>query len=990
MKKIVEYLCSFIKEHRKRIIIMRNTVVILLISTFQLFASGSYSQTTKLSLELKGATIKEVLLAIEDQSEFYFLYNSELIDVTKKVNISSKGEKVENILTRLFNKNEVSFFVKDRYIILTPDKEIELTTQQKSITGKVTDESGLPLPGVTVRVKGTTLGTVTDIDGNYKIALKSNDVTLVFSFIGFTSQEIVTGGKTEVDVVLKESIHDIDEVVVVGYGTQKKINLTGAVETVSSDEISNSPVSNVAQILQGRVANLRISVTNQGGEPGATQNMNIRGIGSIGLNNRGRKTTSGKPYVLVDGVPMDINLVNPEDVASITVLKDAASSAIYGARAPYGVILITTKSGKENEKLSISYSNNFVWSSPTIVPKVANSMDAALAMNYSCENSGSAPLYDEETLQRIQDYLDGKIDYETTESTARPNRWNHNNKGNANNDWYSIFYKDWATRQKHNLSMRGGSERLSFFVSTGLYDQSGQLRWGDEYYKRNNITANVSSKITDWLRFDFRTKYARTETQMPIRKDLIWHDISKKWPSNPLYYPNGEFSATSNVSLLKDGGKNWKAKDDLWMTFGFELEPVEGWKTKFEYSWNHDVYKETNHTKTIYGTYPDGTKYIRNNPINSFWERMANNDYYILHLISSYEKTLGGHYLKIMGGYEQELAEYARLTGSKKQLVTENVPTISTATGDPDVDDDWSHWATEGVFMRFNYNFKEKYLFEFNARYDGSSKFMNAETQWGFFPSASIGYNISKEAFWSDLENVVNNLKFRASWGSLGDHNVPNYSYIPILPIKTNLSWIMGDERPVYTLAPGLLSNALTWQTSTTMDFGLDAGFLNNRMLFSFDWYNRVTSNMHGPAEAVPSVLGTKPAPANNAEIGTKGFELSLSWNDRIGKVRYNARFILGDNTTKVLKYPNPTKILSTWYEGQELGEIWGYESAGFFKDKADVDAWVDQTAFYKRWQAGDIKYVDLNGDDEIGWGENTLEDHGDKKIIGNSMPHYN
>lgn len=864
-------------------------------------------------------------------------------------------------------------------------------TQEVVVTGTVTEEDGTPLPGVTIVVKGTTTGTITDLNGNYSLQIDDPDVVLVFSFVGYSSQEIAVAGQTILDVSMQVDILGLDEIIVIGYGTQRKINLTGAVDMISSEEFANRPVGSVAQTIQGIIPNLGITTNSQeGGEPGSTQHWNLRGEGTL--------TGGEDPYILVDGVPMDINQVNPEDIESVSVLKDAAASAIYGARAPFGVILITTKRGKRGEGLKIEYSGNFAYGTPTLLPKQANSLDQVLAENYAAANDGSSELYTAEQIQRIKDYQAGLIKDETIINPEEPNRYG---RPHANNDLMEIMYKDWAGRQKHNLSLSGGSEKTSFYISAGYYDQPGQLNWGDEYFKRNNLTANLSSNVTDWLTVNFRTKYARSEKQVPnaydgYDRDVIWHNFTRWRPNSAFILPNGERTGSA-YQLLEQNGKELNKTDDFWVTIGGVLEPIAGWKTEIEYNFNNNAYKQTRLYKTTYGTRPDGETYPTNNAVNQINTWFSNNDYRMLHVMTSYERYIGDHYVYALVGYEEELDENAGMTGYKKSLVTQEVPSISTATGDIQIDDWWEHWATQGVFMRLNYNFKEKYLLEFNARRDGSSRFENADTKWGFFPSASVGYNISKEPFWDPIKALVNSFKIRASWGSLGNQgiDIENYMYIPILPVYTNLSWIMGNARPVYTRAPGLISPTLTWETSTTLDIGFDAAILNNRLGITFDWYNRTTTNMFGPAQALPSVLGTSPPEENNAELKTTGFELILTWKDRISKdLSYNVKFALGDNKSTVVKYNNPTGLLTRdpeiWYEGQVIGDIWGYETVGFFQDQADVDAHADQSVFHALWTPGDIKYKDQDGDGEITYGANTLDDHGDKIIIGNSRPRYN
>ena len=854
--------------------------------------------------------------------------------------------------------------------------------QERTISGTVTSKAdGASVPGVNVLIQGTMKGTITDADGKYSIIVSEQDAVLQFSFIGYLTQQISTSGQTTIDVGFSEDVLGLEEVVITGYGTQKKENLTGAVEVVTSEVLENRPVANVAQAIQGVVPNLNISNTNLGGEPGATQDWNIRGVGSL--------TGNDSPYFLVDGVPMSINNVNPEDIESVTVLKDAAASAIYGSRAPYGVVLITTKKGKRNEGVSFTYSNNFSWSKPTIIPKQQNSRDFADYYNDGFKNAGMAPYFNDEWIQRIEDHQAGLI----PEAIVNPDDETRY-LSQANNDWMDIYYNNWAGRQKHDFSVKGGGENTTYYISAGTYAQDGQLKWGDEYYKRYNITANISSKVTDWLKFDFSTKYTRGDVQHPqawagYGYSVMWHQLSRQWPTSPLYNEQGDILDFTSL-LFAEGGKIRTMSNDNWTTLAAELEPIKGWVTRATYNFNIYSAKTYDHRKQVYGTRADGTKYSAAFPLTEYRESFANNLYSMFNVTTSYSRSIGeGHNLYLMLGYEQEMQQNSGLWGYKKALVTDEVPSISTATGDSYIDDSKSHWSTQGVFGRFTYNYKSKYLFEFNARYDGSSRFAT-DKRHGFFPSGSVGYYISKEDFWSPIENVVNDLKIRASFGSLGNQNVPNYLYVDILPVRTNLSWIMGGSRPVYTQAPGLISPTLTWETSSTTDIGLDAAFLNRRLSLSFDYYNRVTSEMFGPAESLPSVLGTSPPKENNAKLGTKGFEVSLKWSDRIGSdLRYNIRFTLANSESTVLEYSNPTKYLGNWREGEVLGEIWGLTSAGYFQSDDEVPGWADQSTYYSRWQAGDMKYVDLDGDDKITWGDWTEESHGDYSVIGNNSPKY-
>ncbi len=458
--------------------------------------------------------------------------------------------------------------------------------------------------------------------------------------------------------------------------------------------------------------------------------------------------------------------------------------------------------------------------------------------------------------------------------------------------------------------------------------------------------------------------------------------------SRPRYLPNGEFSDISNIDILNGGKENYYGSNFI-LSLGTAIEPLKNWITKIQYNYKNTGNRGVNNQETVWGTFPNGSRYAHAYPISSYATNLSTNEYTLLNIVTSYNLTINDHYFSILGGYENELNKYNYLWGQKNNLITPYVPSISTATGTLYLDDSKSHWATEGFFSRFNYNYKEKFLFEFNARYDGSSRF-EKETRWGFFPSLSVGYNISKEAFWSSVEPYITSLKIRGSWGSLGNQNVPNYLYLSTLGIGTNLGWIMGSERPDYTTTPAIVSANLTWETSSTLNGGIEASFLKGRLSSSFDIYSRITSQMFGPAEALPLTLGTTAPKSNNATLKTSGFEFIIEWRDIIGaNLSYNIRATIADNITIIKEYNNPTKTLSTWYKGAVIGEIWGLKTAGIYQSNEEAANGPDQTLFWPTWGAGDIHYQDLDDNNKITRGSYTADNSGDYSVIGNNSPRF-
>ncbi len=996
MKNLRNFLWAALKLcYSQKFLIMKTTILLLFFSIIQVMGEGIYSQNSPVSLNLDDVKIEDVLSAIENQSNYYFLYNEKLVDVKQKVDVHVKEEPIKNVLSDLFNGTNVKFVVVNNQILLSPEKLLgsfqtgEIVQPQKKITvtGKVTDRKGNPLPGVSVVIKGTSRGTATNVNGEYSIVLDNPNATLVFSFVGYHSQEVSPSGKTTLDIKLSEDVLGLDEVVVVGYGTQKKVNLTGAVSSVSGKELADRPVTNVSAGLQGVVPNLNITTPVSGGRPGASKHWNIRGFANINGDNY------RSPLILVDGVEMNPDDLDPDDIESISVLKDAASAAIYGSRAPYGVVLITTKKGHRNEKMSFSYNNNFGFSSPMILPKSPSSLKWVAAINEAAVNAGSPPKYGGEQLQRIEDYAAGKI---KDEVYAVGNDW----VGNSNRDWPSLAYSKGNFSQKHSLSFSGGSKLSSYYVSAGYFHQDGDLTWGNDYYNRYNILANFNTTITKWLRFNFSTKFTQSYYNGPLNEawrpeDHYQIEIISHYPIDGLYLPQDQFPgefADRTPQRLTYGGRSTRKWNEILYTLGAEIEPIKGWKTNINYNAKYHFSRYTHHYKTVYSRQPDSTFNVLLNPITSFDEGTGSDIYSYLYATSSYDKNIGKHYFKVMLGYEQELMKIYGLGGYKQNLVTDEVPSISTATGEMFIDDNLSHWSTMAFFGRINYNYESKYLLEINARYNGSSRFTGAN-QWGFFPSASVGYNISKEAFWDPVKRYISNLKLRASWGSLGNQDVQNYLYIPIIPIRTKLDFIIGDERPVYTLAPNLVSKNLTWETINTLDFGADIGFLRNRLGMVFDWYNRKTLGMFGYGTALPSTFGTHPPTENNSDLSTKGWELELKWSDVTNKnFRYSMSFILANSQAKITKYVNnPENVLSDYYPGQVIGDVWGLTTNKIYQSDDEAAAGPDQSQIYGgKWGAGDIGYKDLDGDGKITYGDWTLDNPGDYSIIANTAPHFN
>ena len=978
----------------KFLLTMKITLLLVILSTTLAFGRHSYSQDAKISLSLSNATVKEVFKAIEQQSEFIFFYQDQELDLTRSVNISCKDKTINEVLDQLFKGMDNVYLIRDRQIAIgKAPKKAETTEapvirklpevrQEFVVSGHVTDgATGDPIPTVNVLVEGTTIGTTTDANGFYKIIAPSGTSFLLYSFVGYTSQRIGINSRSTINIKLKPDVMQIEEVVTIGYGIQKKINLSGAVDVITSKNIDSRPVNNVVQALQGLAPNLNIIVGNEGGELGAKNLLNIRGIGSI-------SGSGGTPYILVDGIEQDIYNINPDDVESISVLKDAAASAIYGARAAFGVILVTTKKGKKNG-VTLNYSTNYSFASPIHLPKMVNSIQFAEYMNLGALNDGATAVYQPIIIEQMKKYQAGELKDWTMPAPWAPNFWLTYSGGWANTDWFKVDYKDKVPKSTHNVSLSGGNENTQYYISGSTFNQAGLLTFGNDNYYRNNLNARINTKVFDWLRFNFMSKFNRTNLDRPSHnKDRFYADMARRWPSNGVYFPDGNLNFEGEQLWLERGGRYVENSNELSVIPGIEIEPIKGWIITANYRWKMNTNGYTNHEAKVTGTFVNGTPYYLR--ANNYFAR---NDYESFYnspnIYSTYNKTFGDHEFTAMAGFEQEEISYQSSYSRKNDLISDLKPSLGTATGKEFASGTLGHWATRSFFGRLNYNFKGKYFAELSARNDGSSKFEEGY-RWGAFPSGSVAWLISKESFWQNITPIVSMFKIRGSYGSLGNQDVANYLYIERLPIYTNLPYIIGSDLPNYVGMAGLISPGLTWEKVKTTNFGLDAGFLKNRLTVSFDYFIRNTYDMLGPAESYPSTLGTSVPQSNNADLRTKGFEFVLGWRDNKGDFQYDAKFMLSDATTKIIKYRNPQNLLSApYYEGQTLGEIWGYTTIGLFQTDEQAASWNQSYITPETWTAGDVKYADLNGDGKIDKGKNTLEDHGDLSVIGNAMPRY-
>ncbi|WP_373493654.1 SusC/RagA family TonB-linked outer membrane protein [Aquiflexum sp.] len=855
------------------------------------------------------------------------------------------------------------------------------------VSGTVTDEKGEPLPGASVTIKGTTTGTVTDLDGRYSL-LSPDVATLVFSYIGFETMEVPVNNRSQINIILKAEIAALDEIVVVGYGTKKKINLTGAVSTAKGEDMANRPVTNVQQALQGLVSNLVIQPNRAGGEPGADMAMSIRGLASF--------EGSTAPFVLVDGVPMGINDIDPNDIESVSVLKDVASTSIYGARAAYGVILITTKRGSSGSR--ISYSNNVGFSSPTIWPRLQGGTAWAHALNDANRNFGGSAPYPAEAIERLERNLANPGSAPGMLPRPGADDWNILNTGTfgvANDGISDLIMRDRSMRAKHNIAISGGSENVNYYLSTGYYSEDGLLRFGDESFSRFNVDAKVAAKVTPWMNIEFLTKYKSENEDFPWNGDFgrAWYMnwIGKIKFGTPAKYPD------SDIWTMQTRVEEWKRmrqriqSNQIVLSPKINIEPIKGWVTTAQLNFTSDQIEDTRFAKQYPWVRPSGEIALepQSRQATLYENDLIRNTYFSPNIYSSYAKEIGKHDFQIMVGYQHEIWNYSNLFARSFFMLSDAVPSVSTSVGDQLVRDAIGHWSTQSVFSRLNYIFNKKYLLEVNVRQDGSSRFEESR-RTGVFPSASAGWIISEEGFFPS-SGLVDLLKVRGSYGRLGNQDVANYLYVPTLPIRQTNQWLFGNDRAWAVGAPNLNSVNLTWETVATTNLGLDVALFKNQLDMTFEVYETRTKDLVSPGRPLPAVLGTTVPKRNEGEIRTRGWEFEFGYKGTIGSdFKYQIRGQLADYRSVVVNYTNPTGLLSTFYKGQDLGEIWGFRYDGHYQSQAEINEGVNQSFIYPGlWRPGDFRYKDLNGDGRINIGDNTIDNPGDLAILGNTTPRY-
>ncbi|PDH57377.1 MAG: SusC/RagA family TonB-linked outer membrane protein [Rhodothermaeota bacterium MED-G12] len=878
-------------------------------------------------------------------------------------------------------------------IALLASCSFSVFAQSQTISGSVSDAvTSEPLAGVSIVVvgseteSGVVIGTQTDAMGRFNLDVPAGFTALKFSYIGYISKEQTIQGQT-MNVVLEPDVLLLEEAVVVGFGTQKRANLSGAVDEVDMEALELRSISNVTQGLQGLIPNLNIDYT--AGAPGTEPIINIRGYTSI---------NGGSPLILIDGIPAearDLNLLDAQDVSSISVLKDASSAAIYGARAAFGVLLIETKRGG-GEQMNVNYTHRTSWDTPTVIPEKVT--DPYVYMRWQ-ENSSDATPWD--YINYSDDMYAWARDRSDNPSSTDAVRVNPSNTSQwqymGNRDWSEYFLSDYGMSSNNTLSLSGSTANTNYYLSGSMDNQDGALQIDDDNFERLGIRSNVEYRLNQFFNITNLTQMTQSSRNAPSylsgessSMQSFYLLAPTSWHKNP----DGTWANSAAGQLaaqLTEGGDFVDEYNKFQTTFTLRSDIIPSLLSlnadytfrseKRNYDWDYKKYR--------IGYGPNDVRELGNTAVYRY--RM-DYDYQVLNLYASLNKQFQNHQFSGIIGYNQESYDFYRVNTSITDVISSSLPSISLALGSTNTSDSYTGWAVQGVFGRLNYIFKDKYIVEFNGRYDGSSRFPEND-RFGFFPSASLGWRLDQESFFN--VDAINVFKLRASYGTLGNQSVSDFGYIPSMSTYNN-GYLVDNNRPLSISAPGMVSSNYTWEEVTSQNIGLDIELLESKLQFNLDLYTRDTEGMLTLGKELPSVLGTSEPNENAADLRTKGWEVAVNYRDNVNflndRLSFGARLTLADAQSEITSFDNPNQNLNQYYVGAQIGEIWGLTVDGFFESEEEITNSPDQSSMVP-WGAipttvGSIKFADINGDGVITKGT-TVADPGDMKVIGNSEARY-
>lgn len=1008
MYKKYNYLIGYsLPSWYKKLIPMKLIVFLSVLCFFQVTARTTAQNVT---LKLKNATLKQVMNEIQKQTKHDFIYNSSHLNHVRIRYVDYDNSDFREVLNNCLYPAGLTYVVKNNIVMIRPLEE-ENKVQEIILKGQILNSHREPIEGATVQLINGTAVVAADAQGSFEIRVPFSSGRLKITAIGYETQEVEFVHGETLSVILESTESLLEDVVVVGYGVQKKANLTGAVSQVDAKDIAMRPSANIAGTLQGLMPGLNIQIDN--GDPSANPEINVRGFNSI---------NGGSPLVLIDGIEGNITRVNPNDIESVTVLKDAASAAIYGARGSFGVILVTTKKGAQGA-MKVDYSNNFGWTSPTTRtdfvtdPYVyAKTVDAALHGYNGTTYTNNFNDLDWEALRLV---ANGQL--EPFHELQPDGTYKFFYKTN----WYNYLFKKQQASSFHNISVSGGSDKLQGYMSGRIFTRETINNIAPADVDRYNLKSNLTFTPNSWLELSNNMQFINEFDEDfggyrngygGLWSTTTWYDLFPFFPSHIDGKPidvGRDGTGGQGGHAAMEAGNNWRkfVTEEFTNTFRAKATPITGLEVNFDYS-----NRFTNESRTYRYNEFDMLHTNRITPttvgINRLGEWRWKDKYNALNFFATYQTSINNdHNFKLLAGYNQEVFKRDRIAAQMDDLLIRDLANLALGTSMNNIDGSAMSWAVRGYFGRFNYDYKNKYLLEVNSRYDGSSRFPS-DSRWGFFPSVSAGWQIDRESFWEPIAQTISSFKLRASFGKLGNQTVDVNTFKQLMTVGTT-DWLEDGNRVISASSPNPLPKVVTWETTKSMNVGFDIGVLDNKLLTTIDLYEKKTDGMYLPGQPLPGVFGASEPRENFAALRNRGFELSVSYRDQFDVAGSPLRFNVSANVSnfigKIVKYDNPNGLMSTYWEGQRLGEIWGYRIAGQFQ--SDEEAWAYQQSFqnpsvslgkvynyelniaqnseWNRLKAGDIEYIDTNGDGKIDRGNYTLDDHGDLVPIGNALPQF-
>ncbi len=952
---------------------MRMTLLLLCVCAFQLHSELTYSQQTKISLNMKNSSIEKILQTIEEKSEFYFLYNSKLIDVDRKTDIRVKEEAITSVLTRLFDPSNVEYEVKGAQIILYPKEMKRIAPelvenvdqqQKRRVSGIVQDEQGEPIIGVNVMEKETSNGTITDINGSFTLQIEDNAVLQV-SYIGYESAEIHVDNRSTVNIQLKEDLQELDQLVVVGYGVQKKANVVGSISQISSELLENRPVTALSNVLAGQMPG--VTLIQRSGKPGASPGeLRVRGVGSFGA--------SPDALILIDGIPGNINDVSPEEVASISVLKDAASAAIYGARAANGVILVVTKSGSEG-RIKVGYNGYGGFVRAATLPEYLPSWEYALAYN----EAAGTEIYTPEVIQKYKDGSD-------------PDNY-------PNSNWVKDLLGGRGFQTGHDLTLTGGTNMNNYYLALGYLSQDGIIEKNN--YSRYNVRANMTSTLTNKLKLTTRIAGVVSEIKEPAvpggkattGMDAIF--------SNAFRFPSIYAGKLSNGDY--GIGPEGNGTSAAWLeSTSFYEEPM--WRANFNANLDYNPIKDLTlsaiagynfsqkETKLFRSTFRlDDNMTMAPSSLEQEGVRLV---YKTFQATANYSKEFVGHTIGALAGYSFEQQEQRTMKGMRDKFPGNDLPYLDAGSPDNQQTSGGGYnWTILSVFGRFKYDYLNRYLLEATVRRDGSSRFPPTK-KYGTFPSFAAGWRISEEQFMQSTSSWLSNLKVKGSWGILGNQNIGNYPWQSMYNLGQNYTiggiFNQGSAMATYS------DPTIHWESTRTTDAGVEILLWKGLLSLDASYFYRHTTNiLYKPTSSVSSVLGMNLSEMNTGSLKNTGWEFDISHRKSLGDFEYNVsgNFTIIRNKVMDLGVGNvqqPNGLIgngSDLFIGYPMQSYYGYKTDGVFLDQNDIDAWYeknDQSSLMPKNSArpGDVRYVDIDGDGKVTAAM-------DRVILGSQIPTY-